>query len=294
MENEMYYIGEVGEKCKITKKALRYYDKMGILSPDQIIDENGYRYYSKNNILDIPIIKYYKQSGFKLDEIKSLLVNNPYYIYEKKFKEKIDELKEIEKELNLKIKSLADWYNLIIEAEMVIEQNLNEVSVKYIDKHRMTFLDQDFNYDYMESIINIEFTNYIDSIKNAITGPVIIGFPSYEDKLQGKCNKMKIIQKTILKCEEDETIELGGCMVASCYHIGPHETINEAYKKMKAWIDEHGYICEEGCYERYVVDYWTSKDSNSFVTEILIKIKRGKGITIDEKVSFKGKGKSEK
>ena len=31
MENDMYSIGKVEEMCKITKKALRYYDKIGIL-----------------------------------------------------------------------------------------------------------------------------------------------------------------------------------------------------------------------------------------------------------------------
>lgn len=70
MEDELYSIGKVGKICKITKKALRYYDKMDILSPDKVADESGYRYYSKNTLLSVPVIKYYKQSGFKLEEMK--------------------------------------------------------------------------------------------------------------------------------------------------------------------------------------------------------------------------------
>ncbi len=85
----------------------------------------------------------------------------------------------------------------------------------------------------MDSIINIEFTNYIDSIDNAITGPVIIRFPCFQDKMNGKCNKMRIMQETILKCKEELSVEFGGWMVAACYHIGPHETISETYKKNK-------------------------------------------------------------
>lgn len=30
----------------------------------------------------------------------------------------------------------------------------------------------------------------------------------------------------------------------------------------------------EECYERYVTDYWTTKNTDKFVTEILIKISR--------------------
>ncbi|MEG0133319.1 MAG: helix-turn-helix domain-containing protein, partial [Clostridium sp.] len=243
MENELYSIGKVEEICKITKKALRYYDKMGILSPDKIADDSGYRYYSKNNLLSVPMIKYYKQSGFKLEEMKNFLDGASYSMFEKNFRNKIDELKKMEREVNLKLKSIEDWYDLIVEADMVIENNACDVAAKYIDKCSMTFLDQEFNYDYMDSIINIEFTNYIESIENAITGPVIIKFSSFEDKMDECCKKMRIMQETILKCDEDKLVEFGGYMVASCYHIGAHETINETYKKIRDWAEERMYIC---------------------------------------------------
>ncbi|WP_040191517.1 MerR family transcriptional regulator [Clostridium culturomicium] len=274
MECEFYSIGKVEEICKITKKALRYYDKMGILSPDKIMDENGYRYYSKKNLLSVPMIKYYKQSGFKLEEMKEFLAGAPYTLFENSFRDKIDELKEQEKEIHLKLRSIEDWYGLIREAEMVLKNNVCNVSIKYIDRCQMTFLDQEYNYDYMDSIINIEFTNYIESIKNAITGPVIIQFPSFKDKVEGKCKNIRIMQETILKCDADKSIEYGGEMVISCYHIGSHSTIDETYKKIQDFISEYGYKCDEEVYERYVTDYWTTQDENKFVTEVFVKIKR--------------------
>ncbi|NMM65348.1 MerR family transcriptional regulator [Clostridium sp. P21] len=275
MASELYSIGKVEEICKITKKALRYYDRMKILSPDKVCNENGYRYYSKENLLTVPVIRYYKQSGFKLEEMKAFLEGtSTYELVDKSFRKKIDELEELDREINLKIRSVKDWRNLIVEAEKVIENNVCDVSVKYVDNRKLVFLDQDFKYDYMDSIINIEFSNYIDNIKNAITGPVIISFPSYKDKMNRKCNKMKIMQQTILKCKEEETIEYGGWMAASCYHIGAHENIDQTYKKIEDWTKEHGYICAGECYERYVTDYWTTKNTDKFVTEIIIKINR--------------------
>ncbi|GAA0771800.1 MerR family transcriptional regulator [Clostridium subterminale] len=274
MGEELYSIGKVEEICKITKKALRYYDKMGILSPDKVADESGYRYYSRKNLLSVPVIKYYKQSGFKLEEMRAFLKGTTYDFFDKSFRRKIDELRDLENEINLKIRSVKDWHELIVEAQMVIENNVRDVSIKYIDERKLIFLDQDFQYDYMDSIINIEFNNYIDYINNAITGPVIICFPSFEDKINGRCSKMKIMQETILKCKEEESIEFGGWLAASCYHIGTHETINNTYKKIQEWSEEHDYICSEESYERYVTDYWTTKNTDKFVTEILIKIQR--------------------
>jgi len=274
MSDELYSIGKVGEICKVTKKALRYYDKVGILCPEKVKNESGYRYYSKKNLLSVPVIKYYKQSGFKLDEMKILLEGANYEFFDRSFRKKIDELTELNKEINLKKRSLRDWHQLIVEAQMVIENNACEVAIKYINNCTLVFLEQDFNYDYMDSIINVEFNNYVESIDNAITGPVMMCFPSIEEKMAGNCKRVKIMQEAILKCKEGECIELDGCMVAACYHIGTHETIDTTYEKIKEWTDDHGYICAEESYERYVTDYWTSKNPDKFVTEILIKVKR--------------------
>lgn len=68
--NKLYSIGEVSEICDISKKALRFYDKIGIISPTHISQTNGYRYYSNDILYFVPIIRYFKQMGFKLEEMK--------------------------------------------------------------------------------------------------------------------------------------------------------------------------------------------------------------------------------
>lgn len=273
MEGEKYCIGKVEKICKITKKTLRYYDKIGLLSPSEIIESNGYRYYDKNNLYLIPVIKYYKQSGFKLESIKKLIYNADFEEIEDSFKEKIHELEEEERKLMLKKSSIEDWYSLVKEARMVIENNLTDITVKYCEEQEMVFLDQEYNYDYTNSIINIEFTNYVEKINNAITGAVMMKFPSFEEKMEGKCKKVKIIQKNLIKTSKEKIEKFEGGFYISCYYIGPHSGINSVYLKLKKWLENKGCEVEESCYERYVIDYWTSKDENKFVTEILIKMK---------------------
>ena len=58
------------------------------------------------------------------------------------------------------------------------------------------------------------------------------------------------------------------------FHIGSHETIDETYEKIFMWADKHNYKYGDQSYERYVTDYWTTRNSENFVTEILIKISR--------------------
>lgn len=272
MEKEKYYIGEVEKICGIAKKTLRFYDKIGLLSPFEI-NNNGYRYYSKDNLYTIPVIKYYKQSGFTLESIKKVMNDFNCQHIEESFSEKIKDLEEMERELVLKKRSLEDWNSLVKEARMVLEYNLTDVKVKYVEKDRYIHHVQEFSEDYISSVINIDFTNYIEEIGNAITGPVIIEFSSLDSKLEGKTQSVRILQKNLIKCDSELLTDFGGKLVVSCYHIGSHKNIKETYKKMCDWAKLHNYKLEDCCYERYVMDYWTTKDENKFVTEIIMNIK---------------------
>ncbi|OBQ46614.1 MerR family transcriptional regulator [Halodesulfovibrio spirochaetisodalis] len=266
-----YSIGEVSKICGLSKKALRHYDKVGIIKPDRSCG-NNYRYYSRSSLLAVPVIKYYKQMGFKLSEMKEVIESGDYRTLRESFKSKLTELRQVEEEVCRNYTSVKDWYDLVLEAESVLHYKVQDISVKFVDEGTYCFFDQEFSYDYRASIINIEFTNYVESIENEITGPVIIRFPDYKEKMNGTCNTAKVLQKTLRKCRSEQETHFGGNMMVSAYHIGSHENITETYERITKWAAEHGYTLSPEVYERYVVDYWSIQDSGKFVTEVLMNI----------------------
>lgn len=271
-EQEFYSIGEVSKICNVSKKALRFYDKINIISPDYISEGNKYRYYNKETLLLVPVIKYFKQMGFKLEEMKEFLESDTYEVHEKGFRRKIDELKKLKEDINVSYTSVSDWYDLILEAESVIENNVTEVSVKYIESLTVYYVEQEFTYNYMESIINIEWTNYLEKIGHAITGPVYIVFQNVKEKMANKNTKVFIFQKGAKEINGGSTMTVGGKMMLSAYHIGAHDRINETYEKIFRWAEAHGYKYGNSSIERCVTDYWTIRKSEDFVTEILVDI----------------------
>jgi DNA-binding transcriptional MerR regulator len=271
-----YSIGDVSQICNISKKALRYYDKIGLIT-SQRQDYNNYRYYTHESLLAVPVIKYYKQMGFKLDEMREFIEGstaNDYRAIRNSFLSKIQELEKEQEEIRRKHKSVKDWYDLILEAEMVIDNNIQEVSIKYIEPSRYLFLNQTYDTNIKAAIINIDFTNYVESLNNEITGPVILNFSSHAARMKDKEQPVRILQKTLMPCHDEYTTDMGGHMMAACYHIGPHEDIAETYKKIRRWARQHGYTLGDESYERYVTDYWTTRNSAKFVTEIMIKASR--------------------
>ena len=272
-EKELYTIGEVAGICNISAKALRYYDKIGLLSPDHISEENGYRYYSRKTLLLVPVMKYYKQMGFKLEEMQEMLGGNTYQFLQQNFHSKISGLKDMEREIQGSLAAVKDWYELIKEAELVIRHKIQDVSVRFIDPASYCYMDQDFNYQYMESIINISWTNYLEAAGQKITGPVILNFSSAAHKMSGTCTRARIMQKAVWADPEDPAqIMWGGRMAACAYHVGGYEDMGQVYEKILKWADMRGYACDQGCFERYVIDYWTTRSSSEFVTEVIVPL----------------------
>ena len=273
-KEKLYTIGEVSRLCNISAKTLRFYDKIGMIVPDKV-SESGYRYYSADTILNIPVVKYYKQMGFKLEEMQQLVNGDDFQEVQTSCKEKIDELWRQVREIQDSYVSVKDWYELLQEAKAVRYNRNQEVSVRYIPGKTMCCLEQDFSYEYADSVINIPWVNYLDEIENEITGPVILGFSSWKEKMEGKSTRATIMQFPVhaLKRGSNQT-EYGGCMAVTLYHVGSHETMGESYRKMEQWMQEHEIRSADRCYERYVVDYWTTRNPNAFVTELIIPMEQ--------------------
>ncbi len=73
----MRTIGEVAELAHVTVRTLHHYDELGLLAPSER-SESGYRLYSYDDVARLQEILIWRQLGFSLAEIKSLL-DDPKY-----------------------------------------------------------------------------------------------------------------------------------------------------------------------------------------------------------------------
>jgi len=63
-------ISEFSKKTKLTKRALQYYDEVGVLKPRKL--SNGYRTYCEEDLKLVEIIKFLQELDYTLLEIKEL------------------------------------------------------------------------------------------------------------------------------------------------------------------------------------------------------------------------------
>ncbi|MGC2298392.1 MAG: helix-turn-helix domain-containing protein [Acidobacteriaceae bacterium] len=69
----MLKIGDFSALAQVSIKTLRYYDEAGLLEPEWVDPENGYRYYAVRQIARLHRILALKDFGFSLEEIGRLL-----------------------------------------------------------------------------------------------------------------------------------------------------------------------------------------------------------------------------
>lgn len=73
MKDQLMLIGEIADFFGVSRKAIRLYEKKGILKPVKVDPQNGYRYYSAAQVQQLNALLELKSLGFSLEEIKSVL-----------------------------------------------------------------------------------------------------------------------------------------------------------------------------------------------------------------------------
>lgn len=73
MEEPLMKIGEIAAFFNVSVKAIRVYEKKGIIVPAKIDPATGYRYYTADQVQTLDALLELKMLGFSLAEIKSIL-----------------------------------------------------------------------------------------------------------------------------------------------------------------------------------------------------------------------------
>ena len=89
--------------CGCNTQTLRYYDRIGLLTPAKVDPWTGYRYYEEEQAVQFVKIKNLQQADFSIEEIKNLLGKNDVLLMEA-FEEKIRE-----QELKLDARGFEGW-----------------------------------------------------------------------------------------------------------------------------------------------------------------------------------------
>ncbi len=147
-------IGEVADFFQISVKAVRIYEKKGILVPAYIDPDSGYRYYTPDQLHQLAALLELKALGFSLDEIKDVMVG------------------ESSKEVLYKAmqEKLRNWENLVIMAQSKMDaiESISERLVSSKEAEKLRELTEEERAWLLVKLVCVENVQVQSTINEAI------------------------------------------------------------------------------------------------------------------------------
>lgn len=272
----MLSIGEFSSICKVSTKTLRYYAEIGLILPDKINPENGYRYYSIEQLETMLFINRLKSYDFSLEEIKTILLSEEsqdeklYHALIRKKKDMEKQVQEVEKniiQLNLDISNLKQGKPIMSYLES-IDVQLVEVPMMYILSLRKLVNECDFSEEYGNCYSKL-FRRIADDKLTMLAPPMVL-FHSAEFNQLGLDTEFAIPVKEYVTGTRD--FYPGLCLKTVLY--GSYSNLPSVYAKQREWAEKEGYESSNALYEVYVTDPSQVSKESELVTESYYPVKK--------------------
>jgi DNA-binding transcriptional MerR regulator len=269
-------IGSFARIAQISTRALRLYDKLGLLKPALVDPSTDYRYYSIDQLPRLNRILALKDLGFSLDQIAVVLCSE---LSAEQLRGMLTMKRaEAERRVAAEQAQLARIAARLRQIEQEDALDRYEVVLKRIEPHWVAAVRGAIS-DYITSepiFIQLfeELDAYLAERGARHIGPRIglfyeLGTQEHEVQIRaGRLLAARMHGNERVEVEQLRGVERMACVV----HHGPYdETLIQANTALLKWIDANGYQIRTPTREIYL-QYQVHGDPAQFVTEIQVPI----------------------
>lgn len=231
-------IGEFSQMTRLSSKALRLYDKSGLLPPAHVDPATGYRYYEPSQANRAEAVRILRSVDMPLDEIKAVLDSDDADLVHKQLEIHRDRLALRLVEDEQKLAYLEALMNRT-EGIMPYTINVEEASPQLVAATRIhTSLAK------VGDDIGAGFGRLVPALGQAgiaPTGPPLIVYHDVIDEETDGDIEVCIPIGAPLPDDIDDVYsrELEGGAVAATVHHGRYEEIAPAYHSLTGWISDN-------------------------------------------------------
>ena len=269
---DLFSIGELAKLQNISRQTLIFYDKIGLFCPAYIDPENGYRYYSINQLDNLDAICIMKRIGFSLNEIKENMKSFTSDRSIVALRKQLSSINQQIEELEL-IKSRVEHRLNQIERSMDIFERGDQVLVGDVDSQSILIQDVPAPYTLeMVSIVTKEC--FVRAAKEHLpiffqSGVIV----PYQNILQGIYTEASHAFLSIEKSDHiDGVIELPPGRCVYTYHTGDYLSIGTSYQRILDYCQTHHLTIISNSYEFAMNDYLSTANENEYITKIMFYI----------------------
>lgn len=264
MHKNNFTVGELSELTGVSKQAIRYYDRIGLLKPGSIDRRNGYRYYS-------PIHLLYLNSIMRLTQLGCSLKETERYLYGGNL---IDTKRMLQQRRQITEKRMQELGRAIAAIDSQISQ---------IEEGMAARTDEVFNklipqrlYAYATSYQPLSVKSGIMQVGQMVRelnrqGMLFVASPVFE--LTGDSQLLKtgfFVGAEGVQGFDTDIVPEGE--YACLYHRGNYERMGGTLRQLQTCLDAQGKKALSGVYQIYLIDYALTQNDDELLTELQIRI----------------------
>ena len=265
----MFTIGQFAKICNISPKALRHYEKIGLLLPSKVDGGNQYRYYSRELIPLVMDIHFLRELSLPLKLIQHIISGKltPEEITRILSDHRNQLITEISN-CNTKLFKLNHWKQYQEAKKMkpfdycVGLQTIPPMHARAIRK-----VSTDFPAD-----IQSLYETILNEMSQANVIPAGAPMIVYYDQ---EFNPEKVDFEAAWPVNDTDFANqhYSGFLAAVCTHVGPYDQLCHAYEAIFSWMNEHGYKPAGPMRDAYPNDP-ASTPPEKLITQIIVPVEK--------------------
>ena len=271
MDIQLFSIGDMAKMFNLSVGSLRHYEEIGLLAPERVDENSGYRYYSVRQFEALNTIRYLRALDMPLKEIADFLNNRDVERIKDKLAaqkeiviKKEAELKRIEKKIDNRLKAISDAENSLF----------NEIKLVKKPAYRIVRLSNSLrinSFTDMEEPIRRLEQSQAEAV--VFLGKVGVGISA--EHLKNR--RFDCYDEIFLLLDDEDNFEgktetLSETLCLTVRFHGSHAEAPEQYLKLTQYAETHRLEICGSSREITMIDYGITHDTDKFVTEIGIPV----------------------
>lgn len=275
-KKKLFAIGDVAQMFHISVSSLRYYEKAGLLMPEKVDPNSGYRYYSTRQFEVLNTIRYLRVLDMPLPEIADFLQNKEVSCIEEKLQQqketvmrKQQELLRIERKIDNRLQQLREAQDAVLD--QVEQVMMPECKLVWASGP----LQVNGSLDMEAPIRQLE-----QSEAEAVVFLGKVGVAISAEHLEAA--EFEAYDGIFLVLDEEDRFE-GNPMTLPetlCVRVrfrGSHAEAARQYQNLLGYIRSHKLEISGFSREITMIDFGITKDPEKFITQICIPVRCRRG-----------------
>lgn len=270
-KDSLFRIGDVASLFHVSVGTLRHYEKNGLLTPEYIDPDSGYRYYSIRQFECLNTIRALRTLDMPIQQIASFLQNREIPAMKHMLQEQLDAVIQKQEELNRIERKIRRRIDMLQDA---VSSELNVIRILTIPAQNVIWMKRSLTlHSYLDLETSIRQLEKSQAETAVWLGKVGVGIsPEHLNAEQFEPYDCVFL---ILDPEDFSVPGIDKWQETTCAVLrfrGSHQEAPAQYKALLQFIRDNSLTINGFSREITRIDYGITSDPNQFVTEIQIPI----------------------